>query len=104
MASASSFLAGTQIRPELRNDSELCREFIDGKISNISEVVERMCEMKYLYDYCYMEECKDEAYEEYIEEKKYKGYCWFRVSERAEEIALNKYSGGKYPDVFPWLK
>lgn len=28
----------------------------------------------------------------------------FKVFERAEDIALEKYSNGKYPKVFPWLK
>lgn len=61
-----------------------------------------MCEMKYLFEYCHMDDCKQEAYEEYIEELNAGYFLDCSVFERAEEIALNKYSNGYYPAIFPW--
>ena len=62
-----------------------------------------MCEMKYLYEYCHMDECRQIAYEEYLAEKNDGYYPDMSVSDRAEMIALDKYSNGKYPEIFPWL-
>lgn len=87
---------------ELRNDSMLCKNYIYSGENTVKQIVNRMCQMKYLYDYCHMDECKDEAYEKYSDDCDYNYYkgC---VSELAEEIALNKYSNGKYPEVYPWM-
>ena len=100
---------------ELRSDSVLCQTYIDGKCDNkknsnnsnnnnttIEKIVKRMCQMKYLYEYCHMEECKDIAYEEYNNELKAGYYSDFTVSESAEYMALNKYSKSVYPVIFPW--
>lgn len=89
---------------ELRSDSELCKKYIAGDIKELDDVVHRMCQMKYLYEYCHMDECKNIAYKNHIDELN-AGYgpdC--SVSEAAEFIALNKYSNRKYPDVWPWMK
>ena len=38
---------------ELRVDSKLCMGFIDGSIDwNIDDIVQRMAQMKYLFEYC----------------------------------------------------
>ena len=89
----------------IRNDSQLCKNYIDGSNEyTIKEIVQRMCQMKYLYDYCHMNDCKDIAYESYTEELKAGYYPDMNVSEHAELIALSKYSNNKYPDIFPWMK
>lgn len=90
---------------ELRDDSELCRRYLEG-IGELDEyrITNRMCQMRYLFEYCHMNECKDEAYEEHVAELE-AGYipdC--RVFDRAEEIALNKYSDGEYPMIYPWME
>ncbi len=88
---------------ELRSDSQLCKKYINGdKDNSLDEVVLRMCQMKYLYDYCHMEKCKDIAYEEYKDDYRYGYYPDGSVHDRAESIALKKYSNSRYPDVFPW--
>lgn len=88
----------------LRNDSKLCNGYIDGTIEDwtIKQIVHRMCQMKYLYDYCNMDECCAEAYEEQQEEYRAGYFPDCTVFEQAELIALDRY--GKYPDVWPWLK
>jgi hypothetical protein len=43
---------------ELRSDSNLCKKYIDGDVKDLQGVVKRMCQMKYLYDYCHMNECR----------------------------------------------
>ena len=88
----------------LRSDSKLCQLYIDGRTDySIDDVVKRMCQMKYLFEYCHMDECKNIAYQQYIEELD-AGYipdC--SVFDSAEEIALRKYSNGEYPLIFPWF-
>jgi hypothetical protein len=88
---------------ELRNDSKLCSKYIDGEIKDLQGVVKRMCQMKYLYDYCHMDECRDIAYEQYCDELNAGYFPDCSVSDQAEDIALRKYSNGKYPENWPWL-
>jgi hypothetical protein len=93
---------------ELRNDSKLCDGYIDGVLGKndgwtIPTIVNRMCQMKYLYEYCDMEGAYQKAKKEYIEELKAGYYPDVSVEEMAEEIALKK-QGGRYPNDWPWLK
>ena len=87
---------------ELRSDSKLCQMYMDGEQNNLESVVKRMCQMKYLYDYCHMNECNEEAYREYCEERKLGYHVDETVSEKAEYIALKRYSRGVYPATWPW--
>lgn len=87
---------------DLRADSKLCQMYIEGKIDNLEYVVRRMCEMRYLYEYCHMDECRNAAYHKMREERALFGHCDFSVQDMAEEIALRKYASGRYPVVFPW--
>jgi hypothetical protein len=90
---------------KLRSDSVLCEKYIDGsKEFTIDEVVQRMCQMKYLYEYCHMDACKQEAYESQREEFNAGYFPDMSVSEQGEMIALRKYSNGKYPEIFPWMQ
>jgi hypothetical protein len=61
-----------------------------------------MCQMKYLFEYCHMDECKSEAYDDYNEELRAGYYPDCSVFDRAEDLALNRYSNGHYPVVYPW--
>lgn len=89
---------------ELRYDSVLCYNYINGDNKyDLDEISLRMCEMKYLFEYCHMDECREIAYEHYKEERKAGYYPNMSVSYHAEMIALKKYSNGKYPATFPWL-
>jgi len=47
----------------LRNDSKLCAGYINGTIKDwtVKKIVHRMCEMKYLYEYCKIDNFMDEA-------------------------------------------
>lgn len=87
---------------ELRNDSKLCQMYINGERNDLEYIVRRMGEMRYLYEYCHMNECFNEAYEKIKEERNIFGYCDKNIQEIAERIALKKYSNGRYPTVFPW--
>ena len=88
---------------ELRNDSVLCKKYIDGDGEiDLDKCVQRMCEMKYLFEYCHMDECKAEAYEENCEELRAGYFPDCSVFDKAEDIALRKYSNGYYPNIFPW--
>jgi hypothetical protein len=88
---------------ELRSDSALCQQFMNGSTEHgIEYIVRRMSEMKHLFEYCHMGECLDIASEEQCDELD-AGYlpdC--SVFEQAEEIALKKYSNGRYPMIFEW--
>jgi hypothetical protein len=88
----------------LRSDSVLCERYIDGYSNfTLEEIVSRMCEMKFLYEYCHMDECREEAYQENVETLRAGYFPDMTVSENAEYIALKKYSNGEYPRVFPWM-
>ena len=90
---------------KLRGDSVLCEKYInESKKFIIDEVVQRMCQMKYLYEYCHMNACKQKAYESQREEYNAGYIPDMSVSEQGEMIALDKYSNGKYPKVFPWMR
>ena len=94
----------THYKLPIRGDSKLCKGFIDGSITNytVEQVVRRMCEMKFLYDYANIKSAFDEARDEQDEEFN-AGYipdC--SLFEQAELIALRKCGG--YPVVFPWMQ
>jgi hypothetical protein len=89
---------------ELRDDSKLCNGYIDGSIKDwsIDGIVQRMCQMKYLYDYCNMDDCYDKAYEDQQEEYNAGYFPDCSVFEQAEMMALKKCGG--YPEEWPWLE
>jgi hypothetical protein len=87
----------------LRKDSALCSNYIQGTSNlNLDYIVRRMCEMKYLYEYCNMNKIKIYIY------KKYKQNNFINnnvtVSIEAEKLALQQFSNNKYPEFFPWEK
>ena len=95
----------SKVKLELRNDSVLCKQYIDGNSKyDLEDIIERMCQMKYLFEYCHMDECKDIAYEKHQEEFSAGYFPDCSVFDEAEYIALKKYSNGKYQVVFPWLE
>ena len=93
---------------DLRGDSDLCKKYISGKIKKedwpLERIIERMCEMKYLFEYCDMDSAFEEAKEQYRELGM--RYDPQELFEDAERIALcdedGNYEG--YPEVFPWLE
>jgi len=87
-----------------RNDSKLCKGYVENTLDSdwtIDIIVQRMCEMKYLYEYCNMDKYYDKAYESQREELEAGYFPDCSVFELAEMMALEKYGG--YPIVFPWL-
>lgn len=89
---------------ELRSDSKLCQGYINGTIKNksVDECVLRMCQMKYLYDYCRMEKCYKRAVRKQNIEWEAGYIPDIPLWDQAEMIALDKY--GPYPREWPWLK
>jgi hypothetical protein len=96
----------------LRADSKLCNGYINGTIKDqtIKQIVRRMCEMKFLYEYanmsqCYQEICDAEEDDfEFVRDKFSRGTEYYpgpRVVVYAEELALKRIGG--YPEVWPWL-
>lgn len=90
---------------ELRCDSKLCGNYINGEVKdkNLADIVERMCQMKYLFEYCHMDECKEEASKEYYDTLNAGYFPDFDIYVEAERIALEKYSNNEYPKVYPWI-
>jgi len=91
---------------ELRGDSKLCENYINGEVKdkNLADIVERMCQMKYLFEYCHMDECKEKTSKEYYETLNAGYFPDFDIFVEGERIALEKYSNGEYPDIYPWIK
>lgn len=94
-----------KVKLTIRKDSKLCKQYIEGTLNNgmdIDDVVQRMCEMKFLYDYCDMNKCLIRAEKSNDKEFDAGYFPDTSVFDLAEMFALEKH-GGKYPDVFPWL-
>ncbi len=89
---------------DMRSDSKLCSGFIDGSIKDwtVDQVVHRMCQMKYLFDYCDMDDCFEEAKTRRQEEYDAGYFPDMPLFDEAEQIALK--NAGGYPQVFPWMK
>lgn len=88
---------------KLRKDSALCSQYIAGNCDlDPDYIVQRMCQMHYLYNYCHMEQIKKQVYREHLEELVMGNAQEGTVSSRAEKIALDTHSNGLYPDKFPW--
>jgi hypothetical protein len=91
---------------EFRSDSALCAKYVEGTTDlNIEFIVNRMCQMKYLYEYCYMNDIKSLVYNRhYIFANRANTYIKSEnnVSLIAEKEALDIYSCGKYPEIYPW--
>jgi hypothetical protein len=88
---------------KLRSDSKLCQGYIDGiiKDKSVDWIVNRMCQIKYLYDYCNMKDEIEKAKKEQMEER-IEGYfpdC--SVFDQAEINILTRI--GDYPNQFPWM-
>jgi len=93
----------------LRPDSKLCEAYINGKSKKWTkkEIAQRMCQMRYLYDYCEMDwyvrkvraqvtEARREGYGEFVSPEE--------QFEMAEQRALEKHGPkGSYPKKWPWM-
>jgi len=89
---------------EFRPDSGLCAKYINGDTDlSLDYVVQRMCEMKYLYEYCDMKSIRAQVYNDYVNSGYVKDYEG-TITTQAEKIALQTYSNGTYPLTFPWEK
>lgn len=86
----------------LRADSKLCQGYINGTITDrsVDEIVHRMCQMHFLFNYANMDSCLDRAYEQHNVERNDGFFSDFSVFERAERLALKK---RPYPSSWPWL-
>lgn len=83
---------------EIRTDSALCTKYIEGTTDlNVDFIVERMCQMKYLFEYCNMKEIKANIYKQYLTEITRGIKSESNVTSRAEKVALDTYSNGVYP-------
>lgn len=86
---------------ELRSDSKLCKKYLDHAIGDIDEIVERMCQMKFLYDYNDMKNVLDTVAKDFNETLEAGYIPDYDVFGYSEYIVLEKI-GGEYPDVYPW--
>ena len=105
--------AFAQYRLEIRNDSKLCSDYIEGVDNgySLADTVRRTAEMRYLYDYCdmrghvdyYIGKFKREHREmEFFDRDEFKDGC-DKARRDAERAALLVKSKGQYPDVWPWM-
>jgi len=85
---------------ELRADSKLCKKYIEQDLGDVDEIVERMCQMKFLYEYNDMKAMLDQVGEEYEETLDAGYFPDFEVFPEAELQILEKIK--QYPEVYPW--
>jgi hypothetical protein len=92
---------------EFRADSKLCEKYINGgtlknsQYKDLFAIVKRMCQMKFLYDYCDMDKAFKIAKNEQRHEMHEGHYHGEPLHELAEEYALEEKGG--YPKKWPWL-
>lgn len=84
---------------ELRDDSELCQKYIQYGCVRLDYVIKRMSEMKYLFNYCHMRKILNKTKSKYRDEY----YEYEEIFDEAENKALEHYSDGEYPDIWPWI-
>lgn len=101
----SELLTGlTNAGLKFRADSVLCSNYINGiSEMTVKEIVDQMCKMKYLFEYCKMDECKAQVYNKFIQNREFPEYYPGFVFDLAEQFALEKYSNSSYPLVYPWF-
>ena len=80
-------------RLSLRSDSTLCENYINYGDMDVDYVVHRMCQMKYLYDYCGAKAITDRLYHQ----RKHRNGV--KLIDIAEKQILKKH---KYPEIWPW--
>ena len=85
---------------ELRNDSSYCNNYIYNNDGDIDEIVNRMCEMKFLFEYCNFRNEIQNVKEEHGEISE-AGY--FPDCSTFEEAEYNILRYTNYPDKWPWL-
>lgn len=82
----------------LREDSILCRKYIQQDEGDLEDIVERMCEMKYLHEYTNFKTIKQQVYEEFVKEEFYIGDG--NVFREAESRTISE---NPYPEIWPWI-
>lgn len=98
---------------KLRSDSKFCKKYILGDFDDIDKVVERMCQMKYLYDYQDMKielsitsDDRTRCYEEMLSGDGNVDFYYdipdVSVFQETEDRILDKIK--KYPEIYPWQK
>jgi uncharacterized protein YecE (DUF72 family) len=87
---------------ELRSDSKLCEKYIKLLDSDLDYVVRRMCEMKYLYEYCNMKKELKEVEREHIQTLNAGYIPDMSVFQEAEDNILRRI--GDYPEEWPWIE
>jgi hypothetical protein len=82
----------------MREDSRLCQGYISGQLKcDENDIVQRMCEMKYLHECMDYNKFLQRAREEHV-------YLDMSIPDTAEWFALQTLPENKYPSVFPWEK
>jgi hypothetical protein len=92
---------------ELRDDSNLCKLYIEGRAEKegwtLDKIIKRLCEVRYLFDYCHISEYFEEAKQNQREEIEAGYFPDCSLFDEAEYLALMNTSSKKYPDRWPWL-
>lgn len=89
---------------DLRSDSRLCQKYIENEYipaMNIDEVVQRMCQMRFLFDYCNMRQVLEKVGQEQYEELDAGYIPDVPVFEWAEFLILEEIKS--YPTEWPWI-
>jgi hypothetical protein len=83
----------------LRSDSKYCWKYINSGSGKIDEIVHRMCEMKFLFEYTDMREELKRVSKGQEEELEAGYFPDCSVFDEAEDNIIRK---TPYPEIFPW--
>lgn len=86
---------------ELRPDSKLCVMYIASGVGEIEFICKRMCQMKYLFEYCNMRERLNDTEKEQLETLEAGYLPDLSVFGEAEYNVLREI--GSYPTTYPWM-
>lgn len=89
----------SKMKLEIINNN-LCNDFIYRNIGEIDIITRKLCEKKYLYDYCNL----DKIYENFNNNFDNWVDNMILTYEDATMIALSGTLLGRFPDVFPWME
>ena len=87
---------------ELRSDSYYCNSYINYDMYSIDIVIQKMCEAKFIHEYCNIKKAYDIFYN-----NKYKYYNNINnkndIKRIVNKIALNSSGYSDFPKKWPWL-
>lgn len=90
----------SELKLQIRTDSQMCREYIQGKDISLDDVVQEMATMHYLYQYTTYKQDLEKAVEYLINSKGAFRGVWRMAAQAAKLIHVSR----GMPTTWPWME